>query len=108
MKKTVTWIDTDGNNDVAWKKFYYFEALLKDVIGVSLNQNLSCDMVKMIAEKLKGQPYKKYFIHEYTIFDDDYKRLVLDFKNYADRGYKIEVSYEETEVCREPELSIRY
>lgn len=108
MKKIVTWIDTDGNNNIEWKKFYYFEALLKDVIGVSLNQSLSCDMVKAIAEKLKSLPYKRYFIHEYTIFDDDYKRLQLDFKKYADRGYKLEVRYEEAKVYREPELSIRY
>lgn len=107
MKKIVTWIDNEGNN-IEWKNFYYYEALLKDFTGVCLNQSLSCDSVKMISEKLKAMPYKRYFIYEYTIFEDDYKQLQLDFKKYADKGYKLEVKYEEAKVYREPELSIRY
>lgn len=107
MKKIVTWVSKDGV-ETNWLRHYYFECLLSDITGFDLNQDLCVETIKYMAKRLKDTSFSKTFIHKYTIFDDDYKRLVLDFNKYANLEYKIGVRYEEEEVYRRPELSIRY
>jgi hypothetical protein len=107
MKKIVAWVSKDGE-EINWKKYYYFECLLNDLTGFDLKEDLCAETIKYMAKRLKDTPFSKFFIHKYTIFDDDYKRLVLDFNKHANLEYKIGVRYEEEEVYRMPELSIRY
>jgi hypothetical protein len=96
MKK-VFWMNSESAEQ--WKYFHHFELLIEDLTGFNFRESLCEESVKYMAKRLAETKYSRRFKTKYTIFEDEYCKLVEDFKNCADTNIRIEVSYETQKVC---------
>lgn len=95
--KQVFWMKSEGAEQ--WKYFHHFEPLIEDLTGFDFKQSLCAESVKYMAKRLADTKYSQRFKAKYTIFEDEYNKLVKDFKKSADNNITIEVSYETQKVC---------
>ena len=79
------------NGTERWYNHHHYSCLLEDVTAISLNENLCAETVKYMAKRLKDTPYNRIFRNKYSIYNDEYLRLVEKFISEANNNGKIEV-----------------
>jgi hypothetical protein len=87
MKKVI-WVSDVSET---WSHSHHFAFLVEDLTGISLNETMCPEIVKYMAKRLKETPYSQRFKSKYTIYQDEYQRLVEKFNTHADKNGKIEV-----------------
>ena len=94
--KNFFWIN--GESTEHWKYFHHFELLLIDITGLEFNGSFCAESVKYMAKRLADTKYSNRYKQKYTIFEDEYYKLVNDFQKYADKNIRIEVQHETQKV----------
>ena len=79
------------NGTERWCNHHHFETLIEDITAFNLNESLCAETVKYMAKRLKDTPYHRRFKSKYSIYNDEYLRLVEKFISEADNNGKIEV-----------------
>ena len=83
---TVLWNGTER-----WNNHHHYSCLIEDLTGFNLQEDLCTESIKYMAKRLKDTPYNRRFKSKYTIYQDEYQRLVEKFSTHADKNGKIEV-----------------
>ena len=79
------------NGTERWCNHHHFEPLIEDITAFNLNESLCAETVKYMAKRLKDTPYHRRFKSKYSIYNDEYLRLVEKFISEANNNGKIEV-----------------
>lgn len=98
MKK-VFWMTCNGDCLGQWNHFHHYEILVQDITGFTMSEDLCSTTVKYMAKRLSETKYQKRFKSLYTIYENEYYKLVEDFKNHSETYGWIGVQNEKEKVC---------
>lgn len=62
---------------------HHYSPLIEDITGFNPREELCAETVKYMAKRLTDTKYNKTFRFKYTIFEDEYKKLVELFNKQA-------------------------
>ena len=91
--RTVLWNDSER-----WFNHHHYECLIEDITGFNLQKDLCSETVKYMAKRLRDTPYHRAFRSKYSIYQDEYNKVVEIFNHQANNEGRLIVHNEKVQA----------